>query len=511
MFFAALGLVPVSACGGATTPNVTGAAGAGGSDNTTAGAGGSVTTGPTTTGATTTGPTTTGPTTTGPTTTGVTTSGTTGTTGAGGSMPFPCVDPQPVVNAKSGFESCANGSIHRPFQSICLSRLPRPDFMAPDGGFPGCKLDIDCPGPYGYCVGSLAGGYYCTHGCAQDSDCMAGQVCLCGDPVGKCVDATCAVDADCGPGLVCSTYNPSPGCTSTAFACQSPIDLCGGDRDCPAQSACSVVNARRWCAPFRCTDGRPFLVDAEARTAEVECRGGWIADETVAESSRLAAAERAKLASAWTEIALMEHASIAAFARFTLHLLKLAAPASLVELSNQAMADETVHAKLAFTLASGYAGHVIGPGPLDIDGALERCTFRDILVTTIREGCIGETVAAIEAAEALEHVEDSAARRALERIAADEARHAELAWKFVAWALEQGGEEARTVAAMEFAGANECEAEANFEPTRAESALLAAGIVPERLRRIVRAEAMQRVVGVCAEALLEGSKGALAA
>jgi hypothetical protein len=487
MFFAALGLVPAAACGGATTPGASGTAGAGGSDNSTTGAGSTAT--------------------------GTTTGTTTGSTGAGGSMPFPCLDPQPVDNPKSGFESCANGSIHRPFKSICFTTVPRPDFMAPDAGFNSCSRDTDCPGPYGYCTtGGQVASYFCVPGCVQDSDCMPSQICLCGSPVGRCVSASCTVDADCGPGLTCSTYNA--GCSITPFVCQSPTDQCGGDRDCPALSVCSVMNGSRYCTMTRCTDGRPFLVDAEARTAEVVCRGGWIADETVAESSRLAAAERAKLASAWTEIALMEHASIAAFARFTLHLLKLAAPASLVELSNLAMADETVHAKLAFALASGYAGHEIGPGPLDIDGALDESSFRDILVTTIREGCIGETIAAIEAAEALEHVQDPAARRALERIAADEARHAELAWKFVAWALEQGGEEARNIAAMEFAQAKTsapCAPGQDFEPTRAEGVLLAAGIVPDRLRGVVREVALGRVVFVCAEALLEGSKGALAA
>ena len=65
----------------------------------------------------------------------------------------------------------------------------------------------------------------------------------------------------------------------------------------------------------------------------------------------------------------MEHASVAAFARFTLHLMSLGAPAALVERSNAALADETLHAKLAFAIASGYAGRAIGPGPLAIDGA----------------------------------------------------------------------------------------------------------------------------------------------
>ena len=43
---------------------------------------------------------------------------------------------------------------------------------------------------------------------------------------------------------------------------------------------------------------------------------------------------------------------------------------------------------------------------------------------------------ALEAAEALSHCEDSAAREVLQRISVEEGRHAELARQFVSWALE---------------------------------------------------------------------------
>lgn len=48
---------------------------------------------------------------------------------------------------------------------------------------------------------------------------------------------------------------------------------------------------------------------------------------------------------------------------------------------------------------------------------------------------MGETVAALEAREALDRATDPQVRAALERIAADEQSHAELAWRFVSWAL----------------------------------------------------------------------------
>jgi hypothetical protein len=87
----------------------------------------------------------------------------------------------------------------------------------------------------------------------------------------------------------------------------------------------------------------------------------------------------------------MEHASIAANARFALELLSLGAPPELVEETYQAMADETVHARDACALASAYAGHAVGPGALDISQALAAGSPIDIVRTAILEGCIGET------------------------------------------------------------------------------------------------------------------------
>ena len=118
-------------------------------------------------------------------------------------------------------------------------------------------------------------------------------------------------------------------------------------------------------------------------------------------------AVRAELATRWTEVALMEHASIAAFARFALEILSLGAPPELLVQTHAAMTDETVHARDAFALASAYAGRAVGPGALDVGAALSSRTPLDIVRTTILEGCIGETVAAVEAAEAREHATDA--------------------------------------------------------------------------------------------------------
>src|SRR5271170_8127653 len=70
---------------------------------------------------------------------------------------------------------------------------------------------------------------------------------------------------------------------------------------------------------------------------------------------------------------------------------------------------------------------------------------KSVVATTFAEGCIGETVAALEATEALAEGEgrDPALAAVLTMIAEDEARHAELAWRSVAWMVRSFGAAAR--------------------------------------------------------------------
>jgi hypothetical protein len=131
----------------------------------------------------------------------------------------------------------------------------------------------------------------------------------------------------------------------------------------------------------------------------------------------------------------MEHASIAAFARFILQLLQVGCPPDLVGAAERALADETAHAQICFALATAYAGHPLGPGRLAIDGALPSEDLRAIARTAFVEACIGETCAALEATEAAALATDSVVKRQLTRIATDEARHAELGWQFLRWTL----------------------------------------------------------------------------
>jgi hypothetical protein len=140
----------------------------------------------------------------------------------------------------------------------------------------------------------------------------------------------------------------------------------------------------------------------------------------------------------WARIGLAEHASIASFARFVLQLLSVGAPPRLLHDAIRAMDDELRHAQLAFGIALQLTARPCGPARLDLTGALEGSLDpAAILESAIREGCIDETVSSQIAVAALLKAERADIRAVLEQVAKDEARHADLAWSFVAWMLER--------------------------------------------------------------------------
>ncbi len=305
-----------------------------------------------------------------------------------------------TVQDPSGLVSCQEGYTHRLAAGSC----------AP------------LPGPAGTAPPPV---------CATDSDCLTGQACLCGPYGGTCYDATCRTDEDCQLAEVCSpVYAPPLPCQMfvayAGLACERPeVPGTGG-----ASGTTPVPTGGGTC-------GRPFLVQGVPRVALCSSSASWTQGQARPELSQLSGTERAALAAHWSAMGQMEHASIAAFARFALQLLSLGAPPQLLEDCTRALADETAHARLCFEFASAYAGQAIGPGPLDVAGSLELTTLGDIVDLVIIEGCFGECRAALEALEAAALATDPVVAAAYARIAEDEQRHAELAFRFVHWALER--------------------------------------------------------------------------
>ncbi|MBX3199522.1 MAG: ferritin-like domain-containing protein [Labilithrix sp.] len=193
-----------------------------------------------------------------------------------------------------------------------------------------------------------------------------------------------------------------------------------------------------FCAGACC--GRPLVVDGLARVAPPATRVDWAPARS---PCVLDGATRDALREAWTRDALLEHASIASFATFTLELLAVGAPADLVAGAQAAAADEIEHARVTFAIAGSYAGGPLGPGPLDVSGVVPSSDLAAIAAACVRDGCVNEAIASAVAAAQAANAVDPELRATLERVADDEAHHAELAWSFVQWALSTGRADVR--------------------------------------------------------------------
>lgn len=211
--------------------------------------------------------------------------------GGGGAVAqtkYPCKNPVAItVDGKdTGYDTCDAGQTRRREAKTCPSLLPRAAACDPSGGAQSCTLDSECKDkPNGYCASSsgFAGpGCACAYGCTSDAECGADAICVCGDPIGHCAPSTCKDDASC-PAGDCASYDSHPGCSFTAFACQSAADTCGGDKDCGGAGAtlCGYPTgaaggpSAKSCQSAGCAIGRPLLIEDAVRAARLTSRADW--------------------------------------------------------------------------------------------------------------------------------------------------------------------------------------------------------------------------------------------
>lgn len=186
-----------------------------------------------------------------------------------------------------------------------------------------------------------------------------------------------------------------------------------------------------------CAIGRPWTEGGAPRVAPTLPRQGW-------GRSNPGAAVDAARARAWAEAAAGEHASIAAFARLALELMAHGAPAGLLRDTLAAGREEVDHAELCWEMATRLGGQRVGAGPFPFGAPAELARpLATLAAEAVADGCVAETLGAILARVAAERSPDPEARRAFELIAEDEARHALLSWRIVAWAVRAGGPDAR--------------------------------------------------------------------
>jgi hypothetical protein len=246
-----------------------------------------------------------------------------------------------------------------------------------------------------------------------------------------------------------------------------------------------------------CPVGRPWIVDGHARRAALEGSDKWSSTIDL-ELATLDVETRAALADAWASEGLSEHASVAAFTRFTIQLLALGAPSALVEASIRAGRDEVRHARACFALAGAYAGSPVGPGPLDIRGGLdEQFDLDSIALTLAAEGCIAETVSLILLAAARDRARNPAVAAILAAIVEEEQTHVLLAWEALAWMCRRGAGLSRLMAVF-----RDAEQHVGFGATTERPGNVVAmrehGYLPIAERREIASQALERVVAPAA-------------
>jgi tRNA isopentenyl-2-thiomethyl-A-37 hydroxylase MiaE len=170
---------------------------------------------------------------------------------------------------------------------------------------------------------------------------------------------------------------------------------------------------------------------------------GWV---TLPSSAAAAdEADATAVAAQWRENGRTEHASVAAFARLSLDLLGLGAPARLLAQAQADGQDEIRHAELCFSLAHSLDGQAIGPvafpaaataGPLS---RFRRLALVQLAIDSLVEGALHEGLSAAIVARLAKACETVEIQPLLAQIAEDEGRHAAHAWDVLQWCLDEGG------------------------------------------------------------------------
>jgi hypothetical protein len=140
---------------------------------------------------------------------------------------------------------------------------------------------------------------------------------------------------------------------------------------------------------------------------------------------RARGSDRDRLGGHFAAIAFLEAASVPAFRRLHDELRMFSAPRSLLASVDRAVRDEERHARVMGRLARRFGGDVATP-------RVRRSAARSLEAVAIEnavEGCVRETYGALVATWQATHATDPAVRRAMRGIAADETRHASLAFR----------------------------------------------------------------------------------
>ncbi|UXI67743.1 hypothetical protein [Tahibacter amnicola] len=172
------------------------------------------------------------------------------------------------------------------------------------------------------------------------------------------------------------------------------------------------------------------------------CREAWTgiwslpAGEATVELTAPATTDGA-LGRAWLRDGIVDLASIAAFSRLSMQLMRHGAPPHLIEGCHRAALDEVRHAQHCFALARRHGTGTIEAGVFPaLDGTrVPRISKADLAVDSFVEGGLWESFAATLHAAGARAAEEPELAALLAQISTAERAHVELAWDIVAWSL----------------------------------------------------------------------------
>jgi hypothetical protein len=135
------------------------------------------------------------------------------------------------------------------------------------------------------------------------------------------------------------------------------------------------------------------------------------------------------LGALFAEMHRLEAASVTAFELLGKELRAHGAPAALLRATARAAADEARHTAMAAALARRFGAEPVTP-------TLTRHAPRalvEVAIENAEEGCINESFGALLATWQAETAADPRVRAVMAKVAIDETRHAELAWRVMRW------------------------------------------------------------------------------
>jgi hypothetical protein len=131
-------------------------------------------------------------------------------------------------------------------------------------------------------------------------------------------------------------------------------------------------------------------------------------------------------------LSYLEAVSVHAFERLASELAVHRAPAQLLRAARRARRDEVRHTAMTARLARERGG---SPRLPDAPAPFRARPLLEMAIENAVEGCVRETYGAVQGLVEAQTARDRGIRRAMKSIAADECRHAELAWAVHAWAM----------------------------------------------------------------------------